>query len=106
MLHTKFISSKKGSASSTTISNDRALADYRRALFLSDNTLTTVTFHSSHEPAEKDVILAAKRRMAAKLLAFDNAFSQYTEELSSRTTSKTTSGSSLEASPRDSLGTS
>jgi hypothetical protein len=50
----------------------------RRALFLADNTPTTVPFQSHAAATEQDVIVAAKQRMAAKLSAFDNAFGQRT----------------------------
>jgi hypothetical protein len=53
-----------------------ALAEYRLIRFVSDNTPTTVPFHSNPNATEEAIILAAQELMAAKLLAFENTFDE------------------------------
>jgi len=57
-------------------------------------------------PPNKDAIHTAEKRMQAKLLAFDIAFSKYTKGISSGSSLKTTSGTSAGASPQKALGNS
>jgi hypothetical protein len=65
-------------SSSTTSSNDHALAHYRVKRFESDHTATTVPFHSDPNATEEAIIVAAKQRMEAELFAFENSFGQPT----------------------------
>jgi len=90
---TLYIRSETNSPSSNNSSNDHSLARYRLALFLSNNNTSTLPFHLKHDAAEQDIIHAAKKRMEAKLLAFDIAFSKYTEGISSGSSSKQLQGS-------------
>jgi hypothetical protein len=43
---------------------------------MSDNTATTVPFHSTNNTSEQIIISEAKKSMAAKLLAFEDTFNQ------------------------------
>jgi hypothetical protein len=82
------------------------LAKDRLALYLSDNNTSTLPFHSRHNATEQDVIHRAEKRIEAKLLAFEIAFSKYTKGISSGSSSKTTSGTSAGASSRKAPGNS
>jgi hypothetical protein len=50
------------------------LAEYRLRRFASDNTATNILYHLVHSTNEDAIILVAKERMAAKLLAFGNIY--------------------------------
>jgi hypothetical protein len=82
------------------------LAKDRLTLFLSDNNTSALPFYSKHDATEQDVIHKAEKRIEAKLLAFEIAFSKYTEGISSGTSSKTTLGASAGASSRKAPGNS
>jgi hypothetical protein len=78
---TLLVSSKKHSSSSTTSSDNKALEEYRVGYFLSDPTgpiNATLAFQANGNATAEDIKLAAERRMAAELLAFDNVFGQST----------------------------
>jgi len=65
-----YISSKSSPLSSIPSAHDNALAEHRLARFMSDS-ITTLSFPL--EMSEEDVILVAKERMVAKLLALGKA---------------------------------
>jgi hypothetical protein len=75
------ISSKKRSSSSTNSSDDNALAEYRIEVFMSDVKTpanATLVLKSNRNVTASAIKLAAEKRIAAELLAFDNAFDQST----------------------------
>lgn len=78
---TLLVSSKKRSSSSTSSSDHKALAEYRVENFLTDTAVpinATLALQVNGTAAAEGIELAAKKRMAAELLAFDNAFDQST----------------------------
>ena len=80
MANSLLISSKKRS-SSTNSSDDNALAEYRIEVFMSDvkiPTNATLVLKPNHNVTASAIKLAAEKRIAAELLAFDNAFDQST----------------------------
>lgn len=69
-----FISSKTiASASAYPVSfpSNNVLTEYRLRHFMSDDTTTTVPSRQTPDTTEEAVNLAARERMAAKLVAFE-----------------------------------
>jgi hypothetical protein len=69
------ITTSSSALSASSSSND-ALAEHRIGRFVSDDTATTVPFSPTPNATEEAIILAAKERMAAKLLAIEDTLSE------------------------------
>jgi hypothetical protein len=74
-------SSSNSPSSSTTWSNDNALAEYRVEIFMLDTKdpiNATLALRPNHNVAAEALELAAEKRMEAELLVFDDTFNQST----------------------------